>query len=64
MINALNDERLAGYISKIHLANSLLDRAMAEGNNHQLFLFLKTLFDNADDAMDRLNELARKEGNG
>lgn len=60
MINPLNDAELSGYIQKIHHSHCLIDKAMADGEESKLFLLLKVLGDNADDAMQRLNELSKK----
>ena len=58
MINPLNDYLLSTDIQQIHKLNGHLDKLMAEGKNHALFLQLRLIQKVADSAMDRLNKLA------
>lgn len=59
MINELNDHVLSTDIQQIHRINGELDKLMAEGKNHTLFLKLRILQKVADSAMDRLNSLSK-----
>jgi hypothetical protein len=61
MINNMNDLKLCEHMSKLRRNQELLNHIWAEGGNHAMFLALKNIFDAADDAMHRLNELQTKD---
>lgn len=57
MINNMNDLELCEHVMKLKRNHALLNHVWAEGGNKAMFLALKNIFDAADDAMHRLNQL-------
>ena len=61
MINNMNDIELCDHIARLKRNHDVLNHVWAQGGNHAMFLALKNIFDAADAAMHRLNQLQTKE---